>query len=249
MTTRGFLESQLIGGALFSPAHALDVLDILSEANFKEDLHRRIFALLAEVSKTGDLSFPQLLLHWMRSSTDTLPLTRLLEGYQGQPLTPLALSLLEMDMREKFVELLAGLERQKSKEEAFELASACKQTKDYLAHPGNDLFESVDRVGDYIRAYLEPEELTEWNRLTAAIPKLIQRIKGRAKTQVFLANLMSLPAAAESYSQKNSLEIISEITTSLLSRKEIPQHVVDKLYELKNNLWDPNQKSQASPIF
>lgn len=249
MTSRLYLESQLIGGALFSPAHALDILDTLTEINFKEDEHRRIFATLTELSRDGDLSFPQITLRWLRDQSSSYILTQRLGEYTGAPILPLALRLLEMDMREKFVSLLQKMEQEKSRSEAFEHASAIKQTRDYLSHPAHDLFESIDRVGDYLRSYLSPDEMGPWEALEKAIPKLIDRIRNRSKTQTYLSQMLSLPASAESYSQKTCLTIISEITTSLLSRKEIPQHVVDNLYNLKNNLWARQTKSNPSPNF
>lgn len=248
MTPRLYLESQLIGAALFSPGLALDVLDTLSELNFKEPEHRKLMQVLAELSASGELSYPQIVLRWMKHSQKTALLSTRLGEYTGGPVMPLALELLELDMREKFATLLIRLEKEKSTAEEFEVASAIKQTRDYLAHPAHDIFESVDRVGDYLRSYLAPEDMQHWDSLANAIPKLVKRIKIRSKTQTYLSQLLTLPATAEGHNQKTSLEIIAEITTNLLSRREIPQHVVSKLYDLKNNLWE-TPKSNPSPNF
>jgi hypothetical protein len=249
MSPRSYLESQVIGGALFSPSFALEVLDILSDASFKDEDNRKIYRCLTQLATSGNLTLPEIHLHWMKESTSAHVLTQRLHEFTGSPVMPLAMKLLELDMREKFTELLSSMEREKSKAEAFELAGALKQTRDYLSHPAHDLFESIDRVGDYLRSYLSLEDLEPWNALTAAIPKLVSRIKNRSKTQLFLSQLMSLPAAADSHSQKISLEIIAQIATDLLSRKEIPQVAINRLYDLKTNLWKTPTESSPLPSF
>lgn len=249
MSARAYLEGQIIGGALFSPANALQVIDTLSPANFKDPDNRQILSTIAEQAKVGDLSFPQIVLRYQRDKAKTYVLTQRMDAFHGTAVLPLALELLEIDMREKFVAELLRLETDKSKAEAFEIAAAIKQTRDYISHAGNDIFPAVDQVSDYLRAYLAPEELAGWDTLRSAIPKVVDRIKTRARTQTFLQQLLSLPASADSHNQKTCLTIVTEITASLLSRKDIPQHVVAKLSDLKINLWETPTKSSPFPNF
>jgi hypothetical protein len=236
MKIRMYLESQVLGASVFAPSHALTVIDILSDLNFREETHRKLFQVITNQSIKGDLDFPMIALAWQAVDGSASYLVTLLDKYLGGPVDHLAVNLLEIDMREKFFKLLKKAEHEASKNQIFEQASMFKQCSDFLDDPRNDLFEAVPKLYDYLSQYV-PEEMEDFKKLMDAIPKLIDRLRTRSKTRKYLATIAAIPNAAVTYEQKLSLEMLGELMTSCLSRATIPQHFITQLNDLKNNLW------------
>lgn len=244
-----YLEAQILGAAIFAPKHALTILDILSDLNFREAQHRKLYQILNSQSLKGELDFPMIALAWQGADGSASYLVTLLEKYMGGPVDQLAVNLLETDMREKFAQLLKKGEAEAVRTNRFELASMYKQCLDFLSDPRNDLFDSVPKLHEYLANYV-PEELDDYKKLMDAIPKLINRLRARTKTRQYLATIASIPKAAVTHEQKLSLEMLGELMTSCLSRADIPQHFINQLHALKSNLWTaPAQPSDRSMNF
>jgi len=249
LSIRMYLEAQILGAAIFAPKHALTIIDTLSDLNFREAQHRKLYQIITAQSLKGDLDFPMISMAWQAADGSPSYLVTLLEKYLGGPVDQLAVNLLETDMREKFTQLLKKAEAEAARTQRFELASMYKQCLDFLSDPRNDLFESVPKLHEYLAHYV-PEEMEDYRQLMNAIPKLIDRLRARSKTRKFLATIAAIPKAAVTHEQKLSLEMLGELMTSCLSRADIPQHFINQLHTLKSNLWTaPAQPSDRSMNF
>jgi replicative DNA helicase len=243
---RVYLESQVLGAAIFTPKHALTILDILSEANFRDESHRKLFQILTTQSLKGELEFTSIALGWQGADGSASYLITLLDKYLGGPVDQLAVTLLEMDMRDKFAQLLKKAESEAVRVQEFEQASMYKQCHTFLIDPRNDLFDAVPKLYEYLAQYV-PEEMEDYKKLMDAIPKLIDRLRKRARTRQYLAAIASMPNAAVTHEQKISLEMLGELMTSCLSRATIPAHFISSLNDLKNNLWTAPAPTPAIP--
>ncbi len=239
LRTRQNHERQLIGRALNCISSALAIADVLSPANFQDLLCKRLFEIILEGIDKAELDLMSITRAYNKKYTEqkAYEITILVDhAILSSYVFTEALLLLEMDIRDKFAELLLNRERHAAKEAEFESAAIWKQCHDHIIHPDNDVFLAVDQLHAYLKTYFA-DQMDEYNELRDAIPKLVERIKKRAKTRKFLDTLTTLGADSETFEQKMSIKVLTDWMIMCMGGKNVPVDFHSTINDL-NKKWN-----------
>lgn len=226
------IEEQVIGQCL-DGGH-ISCLDILSPANFSVELHKRLFAIIAEladsqvdiitVSRAYHLRYKEL-------AAEQIVYIHAQLIHRGAHHYPLLL--LEIDMREKFVKLLDGYRETSVKEEDFESAALWKECADHFADLRHDLFDCIGPIYRYIETH-KPEETDEYRALMDAVPSRIDVIR---KTKRFAQLVTNLKVTNSFQGQRTDMmnaaaDLLIHLCLSAKVHPDLEQH----LLHIKNEL-------------
>ncbi len=231
-------ERQLIGRSITCVASALTISDVLSEANFKDPLCKRLYPIILKGVQNVELGLIMVTRRYFETYGEAVAheITMLVDRAEPSPsILELALLLLEEDMREKFLALILRQEQLSAKGSDFEAAAVWKQCADHLNDRSNELFTSVDHLHAYLSACF-PDQMEEYNALRSAIPKLIHRIKERKNTRKFLDTLTYLASAELSPTHNKTINILKDWMILTMAQLKTPPKFHETIHQL-NHTW------------
>lgn len=238
--TRQTSERRIIGRAISNIPAALAVSDILTASNFRDPLCQRLFPLILEGVEKVELDLVSITRKYNQryGEQKAYEITMLTEKYDDVCFYIMneAILLLETDIREKFCALLSRMERENVQAEEFEAAGIWKQCHDHLAHPGNDIFKSVDHLHSYLKNYF-PDQMDEYDVLRSAVPKLVERIRKRANTRKFIDTLTVMGSDTMSHEHQLCLKIVTDWMILCVSGQKLPEKFYETLTQLNSN-WN-----------
>jgi len=250
---REYLEWQIVSGAFFYPSATHEMAAILSASNFKIVFCAKVFQVIRDCSEKGIMTsdgyLKEIYLRFPKS--DIRLISDLLETYNmGDMVREKCLILVELDMREKFCDALKQNELLAVAKSDFEKATMWKQCHDFLADPKMDVFDSIPKVEKYLSQYAA-EELDTFRSMQAAIPKVIDRVRGMERSRRMINSLTSLANSPDFEPERREcVEVLKDLLVLCISRLPMPENLSETLNELKRNSWQlPASKSPASASF
>lgn len=227
------IEEQIIGTML--NGFYLTALDILKPQNFEGLLHRQIFEIIQKhhLTEPIDLVNVTRLYNKAHKPPMTYLLTELCNKLIPRSVGKYCLILLELDIRDKFGELLGGYESASVLEEDFPSAKTWKDCRDHITHPDHDVFKAVDKIYSYIK-HVKPDEVDEYAELMTAIPKLIDRIKRQVQVSHLIDSLRA--HCFDQGSREDMLKITADIFLTLLVQPDIPADLRNYLHHIHDHI-------------
>jgi thioredoxin-like negative regulator of GroEL len=141
--------------------------------------------------------------------------------------------LLEMDIREKMVEIFIRKESKFKKEQNLELATAMKQCRDHLGNVSQDVFDAVDAVFGYAKSYLI-DDYDDIQQIVDSIPKRASKIRQQTRTNHLMDTLTQIADTRH----RHTLGILKDaFLITLQSGKEIPQHILEATHLLESKIY------------
>jgi hypothetical protein len=249
---REFLEKQIISSAFFFPSAAHEMSSILTQGNFSDSLCSKVYAVIRAGMDRGQLSPDSYMRELASIFTDQEPAAMLayLDSHLiGESVREKCLILVELDMREKFGDALKQNELLAVAQGDFEKATLWKQCYDFITDPKMDVFDSIPKVEKYLSNYAK-EELESFHKLQAAIPKMVDRVRGLERSRRMIESLTALAKSEDFESDRREcVEILKDLLVLCVSRLPMPENLSDTLSELKRNSWQLPQKSPVSVSF
>lgn len=232
-------ERMLIGRALICIPTALAIVDVLTPGNFRDPLCERVFVVLLESVESMELDLMSVTRAYNKKFNErkSWEITNLTSDADTllHPMNE-ALHLLESDIKEKFCDLMSKMERDCAQASDFEAAAIWKQCYDHLLDPRNDVFKSVESLQRYLQNYF-PDQMDDYNELMKGIPKMIDRIRKRAKTRKFIDTITNLHADAMSHEHRMCIRILSDWLIYCMSGTKLPDNFYSTLNQL-NTTWN-----------
>jgi replicative DNA helicase len=236
MNARQILESEIIGRALVSSSDAVRACDVLSPQNFSEPELKNIFTIIH--SRAGEKPTESIVItmeyHRIHGIMKASLITQLcgMVSNSRDMFIP-CLMLLEMDIREKMIDLFIRKESKFKKSQNLELAAAMKQCRDHLADVSIDIFEAVDAVFKYAKSYLE-DESDDIAEIFSSIPKRASKIRQQSRTN----HLMDTLTAIADTKHGHTLRVLKDAFLLVLqSGQEIPQHILEATHLLESKIY------------
>jgi replicative DNA helicase len=240
MKARTNIEEGIIASCLFTEANALLASDILSAANFQETVPQRIFSIIRDMAGKSPIDlitvsteyfrrYNEYQYHYMAKISDKLIYTNIQHH---------CLILLEIDIREKFVEILKTKEHYFAKAQSFEMAAAVKSCLDYIQNPSNDIFTAIQHVYEYLKQYLK-ENMEDVEALYESLPKLMDRVRSKSRIKNLIDQLNGIAAVQPTYEKQRMVQVLTDALITVISQNEVPlaykqiihQLMTDKIYE------------------
>jgi replicative DNA helicase len=236
MKDRQYLEECIIGTCLLSEANAIKAADILTPANFQDEFCRNIFHIIRDRAgkKTIDVVSVTLDYNHRYKEFRAYMITSIMERTPRTHLDHQCLVLLELDIRNKFSDLLTAREKRYVNDQVFEMAAVFKQCRDYIESMENDLFRSIDNMYQYLKQYLK-DDIEEFTELYESIPKMVHRIRKHTKIRTLIAQLQSMAATENTYERQKLIEILTRSMMMVMSCNDIPQEMKNILHHLDNS--------------
>jgi len=249
---REFLEKQIIAAAFSYPHSALEVVSICMADNFKLRLAKILFKIIRVCNERGE-NTPDAYTKefWVQHPTESpADLIHYIEtNCMGDMVREKCIILVELDMRERFSDVLRQNELLAAANEDFEKATMWAQSAQYLSDPRKDIFEAIPQVKKYLSTYAT-DELDDFNRLEAAIPKVIDRVRGQERARRFIDTMTALATSPDfDAERRESIDILKDLLICCISRLPLPENLNQTLSTLKSNSWQLPHQSQKSMTF
>lgn len=242
MNDRQYLEEQIIGMALQHEGLAVTAMDIVGPANFQNQLCKEIAEIFNILIKRNTIiDIVSVTLAHRRNFKDTSPyaITNLADKSVGISLKDKCLVLLQIDIKQKALEICIHNENKASKAQQFEVASVWKQCHDHLASPDIDILEQLPAIQRYAASYSE-DGAEELALLVDAIPKVAKRINNVDRLKHSLNVLQVIGNQTLNRERQHCLSMIKDIIIHTVTAKELPANFYNYINELNKSINESN---------
>lgn len=235
------LEKQIIASAFFWPAAALEVCTILSAQSFRHKTSRFLYKIIRACFDRAECDAT----HYHREiqlHTDKVDHNytdwAIYVDFIDENVREKCLILIELDMRDKFGTALKQNELVAVANQDFEKATIWKNAFEFIQNPRKDIFHAIPELKQYLKAYASEEDLEEFVKMEAAIPGMIDRVRGMERSRRFIETLTSLAISGDMEPhRRESVEILKDLLIQCISRLPIPPNLNHQLTDLKRTLW------------
>lgn len=226
------IEQQVLGLCL--EGRHMVPLDILRPGNFSDEFHRRVFTIMGEMALVEPIDMITVTRRYTLKHKDVkvFEIMELENVCERRCENSYSLLLLEIDIREKFTELLQAYEKDSVKENDFESAGIWKQCIDHLSNPGTDIFDGVSHIHGFLKS-CKPDEVLEYEKMMQDIPKMVDRIKKQAQTSLLIENLKrNCPLQGN---REKLFKITTDILLTLMISSEIHPDLANYLHHIQKD--------------
>uniref|UniRef100_UPI004047D872 hypothetical protein n=1 Tax=Roseivirga sp. TaxID=1964215 RepID=UPI004047D872 len=157
---------------------------------------------------------------------------RTTERLHGHSMRGFALSLLEMDVRERVVSILENQEQHAKSIQDWSKAKNLAEIKTTVAVVWNDLFQVIDECIGFLDYMNYEDVLEEVKEITNLLPKKVESIKKKSQWDMFFHYMKQLTSSPEFDKQRTTLNNLYKIHLKVLQGKELPQNQIETLQEI-----------------
>lgn len=229
---RNLVETSIVATCIYVPAAYGAICHILKPANFEKKTHREAMSAIEEVwpepiDVLSILAKNPLLKTWYFSQVQVLPNSNLVYH---------AFQLLQVDITDKFVKLLATLCIEHREENKVAVA-AITECINSIQKDGEDIFTMIEATEEYLKKLDAPQHIiTKIEAFSQNVDKGVLTMKRSHQIDYLMATLIDVAGKTASTQNIQAAQELAECIAALMLASPIKIELQNQITSLKTQI-------------